>query len=89
MSSFFDRLNWSRPGRAFSGGSFIDTLVYVILFQSFIIAAPYVYRQMALVKTIGDAVWHVALDVLILCLWLLVVYVLHAVLKKIHRWANS
>jgi len=88
MSSFLDRLSWGRTGKT-NGGAFIDTMVYVILFQSFILAAPYVYRQMALVKTVGDAVWHVSLDIFILCLWLLAVFVLHGVLKKIYRWANT
>ena len=87
--SFLDRLHWRKPSSLSDGLTFIDTLVYIIVFQSFIIAAPYVYRQFAGVKSLGDVVWRASLDILILCLWLLTVYVLHSVLKKILRWANS
>ena len=70
----------------------IDLLMYLTLFQALLVSMPFIWRQFARLVgpeggvKVGDLVWNVAFDFLVIDIVLVVFVLLLKALRKADRW---
>ena len=62
--------------------TFVDILCAIIAVFMLVVASPFVMRQFIGISKVGDILWNVSLDVVILSVFLLLLYTINRLLNR-------